>query len=154
MEQCVKRYLLILIAAAACQGTPSQAPAPAGAPSVAPRRALDAFLTSVRKQDLQAMSVAWGTTSGPARDRIERAELEKRELVMMCYLGHDSYRVTNEAPGEGGRRVFKVDLTRANTTRSTTFTTIHGPGESWYVESADLEAVKDLCKNAGLARPS
>ncbi|GAC1649172.1 MAG: hypothetical protein NVS4B3_05810 [Gemmatimonadaceae bacterium] len=100
------------------------------------------------------MSVAWGTASGPARDKIERAELEKRELVMMCYLGHDSYRVTGDVPGEAGRRVFRVDLTRGSTTRSTTFTTVHGPADTWYVESADLEAVKDLCKKAGLGRPS
>ncbi|GAC1656027.1 MAG: hypothetical protein NVS4B3_21350 [Gemmatimonadaceae bacterium] len=100
------------------------------------------------------MSLAWGTANGPARDQIERAELEKRELIMMCYLGHDSYRIGGETSGEAGKRLLRVELTRGSLTRATTFSAVHGPGSTWFVESADLDPVKDLCKQGGLTRPS
>ena len=92
------------------------------------------------------MSTVWGNKKGPARDAIERAELEKRELIMQCYLNHESYRVVNEAPGEAGRQLFRVSLTRGRLTRETKFTTIEGPGGRWYVEDVDLAPAADLCK--------
>jgi hypothetical protein len=115
-----------------------------------PRAAVDGFLGAVKAQDLQAMSTVWGNVKGPARDAIERAELEKRELIMQCYLNHDSYRIVSEAPGEASRRVFRVALTRKTSrgplTRETKFTTLEGPGARWYVEDVELAPAADLCK--------
>lgn len=93
------------------------------------------------------MSIIWGSEKGPARDLIERRELEKRELIMQCMLAHDRFRILNEGPGQAGKRVFRVELTRGPITRATNFTATQGPSERWYVESADLEPVKDLCRN-------
>ncbi len=115
-----------------------------GAP--APRTAVEQFLAAVRAQDLQAMSTIWGSSKGPARDQIERSELEKRELIMQCMLSHERFRILGETGGSEGRRVFRVELQRSSITRATNFTTVEGPSDRWYVESADLDPVKDLCR--------
>ena len=148
----MKRLIALLVlaaaaGAAACRHGPS-APL-TGAP--APRVAVETFLNAVRAQDLQAMSVAWGTKDGPARDRISRDQLEKRELIMMCYLKHDRYRLLGESPREEGRRVIRVELTRGTLTRSTNFVTVQGPSDRWYVETADLAPLQELCASGGSA---
>jgi hypothetical protein len=117
-----------------------------GAP--APRAAVESFLSAVRAQDLQAMSMVWGSERGPARDIIpDRSELEKREIVMQCYLAHDRFRILGDAAGVESKRVFRVELTKGRLTRTTTFTTVSGPSDRFYVLEADLEPVKDLCQS-------
>ena len=111
-----------------------------------PRAAVDRFLGAVRAQDLQAMSVIWGTANGPARDQMAQDVLEKRELIMQCYLLHDQARVIRDNAGEGGRRDFLVELTKGPLVRTTTFYAIQGPRERWFIENVDLEPVKDLCR--------
>ena len=93
----------LLMMSAACRSAPTVKSGPSTGAS-SPRAAVDGFLGAVKAQDLQAMSTVWGNVKGPARDAIERAELEKRELIMQCYLNHDSYRIVSEAPGEASRR--------------------------------------------------
>jgi len=163
----VKRLaLLLLCSLAACKsgGSPPPAPAapaPSGAPAstasaggsigaatrgaAAPRGAVDAFLAAVRAQDLQAMSVIWGTEKGPARDQIDRAELEKRELIMQNYLCHDSYNILNDVIGTDGKHNIDVKLNKGKVSATTTFTTVQS-SDRWYVENVKLEPVKDLCK--------
>lgn len=92
------------------------------------------------------MSVVWGTQKGPARDQMDRTELEKREIIMQgCYM-HDSFRVLNESPGTGGHRMVRVELTRGNRKRTPNFTTVKGPSDRWYVLDADFDAMRDFCK--------
>ena len=55
--------------------------------------------------------------------------------------------LSSSGPGQAGKRVFRVELTRGPITRATNFVSTQGPSERWYVESADLEPVKDLCRN-------
>ncbi|HJR63327.1 MAG TPA: hypothetical protein VJ803_06465 [Gemmatimonadaceae bacterium] len=149
----MKRFAFIVLLAAACQSTPGgtggtgagvgQTP---GAPSA--RAAVEAFLASVRAQDLQAMSIIWGTSRGPARDVLpDREQLEKRELIMQCYLAHDRFRILSDTrTGEESHTVV-VSLTKGDLTRQTNFYTVRGPSDRWYVERADLEPVEDLCKD-------
>jgi hypothetical protein len=144
---------LLLTGAAACHNPPRATGVGGPASGAAtPRAAIDGFLHAVKSQDLQAMSTVWGNAKGPARDAIERNELEKRELIMQCYLSHDSYQVVGaDASGQGGRRIFRVALTRNRPgrdaiTRETKFTTIEGPATRWYVEDVDLAPAVDLCK--------
>jgi hypothetical protein len=111
-----------------------------------PRAAVDRFLGAVRAQDLQAMSVIWGTANGPARDQMTQDVLEKRELIMQCYLLHDQARVIREQPDEGGRRDFVVELTKGALVRTTTFHAVLGPRDRWYIENVDLDPIKDLCR--------
>ena len=144
----LRNLVLVLLTVAACRSAPSN-PRNAGAPlpgASDPRAAVEGFLAAVRAQDLQAMSSVWGSERGPAREIInDRAELEKRELVMQCYLSHDRFRILEETPGDGRARVFRVELTKGSLTRATKFTTVPGPSNRWYMREADLEPVKDLC---------
>ena len=113
-----------------------------------PRPALAEFLASVRSQDLQAMSGAWGDKDGAVRDskKMSRQEMEQRELLLMCYFRHDSYRVLGDAPGPEGERVLSVELTKGTLKRTTNFFLTKG-GDRWYVRSAEIEPVRDLCSD-------
>jgi hypothetical protein len=134
--------LVALCAGCASAGTTSNGQLTGAA---TPQLAVSKFLASARAQDLQAMSVYWGTEHGPARDVVPRDQLEKRELIMQCYLTHDKFAITGDAPGQHGSRVMQVALTKGELTRQTTFTVVRGPSERWYVSDLELEPLKDLC---------
>lgn len=136
----------LLLTATACSRTTTVQP-PASATASSPRAALDAFLGAVKAQDLQSMSAAWGDKDGSVRssDKIGRDELERRELIMMCYFKHDSYKVLGERPAAGGERVMEVALTRGTLSRTTNFY-LANDGHRWFVRTADMESVRDLCK--------
>jgi hypothetical protein len=141
----VRKLLLIgLLMAGAC--TTRTISVPESSASQGPRPALAEFLASVRAQDLQAMSGAWGDKDGAVRDnkKMSRQEMEQRELLLMCYFRHDKYRVLGESPGQDDERVLSVELTKGTLTRTTNFYMTRG-GERWYVRSADIEPVRDLC---------
>ena len=149
----MRKLLLIgLLFAGACKTrtteVPATAPAPVRAPAAAigPRSAVDAFLAAVRAQDLQALDVAWGDKTGPVRDTkaFSREEREQRELILIRCFKHDRARVLGEAPAAGGERNFQVELVRGTVTRVADFLTVQGP-DRWYVRSANMDAVKDLC---------
>lgn len=152
------RILALAAILSACGGQPqtSTAPAPSNTPSASTNRmggdsptdALDRFLESIRRQDIQATQLVWGTRSGSVLNSdIPRVDQEKRIIIMQCYLGHDSYRVLNDAPGDDGKRVFQVELTNSGRARQTPFTVVEGPRNRWFVESAALEPVADFCRN-------
>ena len=136
--------LLLMVTLAACP-RPQQSRGTMVGGSDA-RAALDGFLNGVRAQDLQVISNYWGNADGLARDKFERKELEQRELTMACFLAHDRIRVLDEAPREGGRRVFTVELTYTGITRSTEITTVRGPSDRWFVENADIRQTQGLCE--------
>jgi hypothetical protein len=135
--------LLAVVALVGCR-----APAPGGVQTGAdrPRRAVELFLAAVNAQDIQQMSVVWGTEKGPARDQLSRTELERREIIMQQCFAHDRYRVVDELPGEAGSRMLRVEITRGQVTRTPQFVTVKGPSERWYVQDADIAAVRDLCR--------
>jgi hypothetical protein len=142
----VKKLLIGLLLLAACSSRTTELPATRAAGVTGARPALDAFLSAIRAKDLQALGASWGDKNGAIRDskRISRDELEKRELVLMCYFNHDSYKVLNEAPGQDGERVMTVSLTRGTLTRTTDFFLTRG-SERWYVRTANMDPVRDLC---------
>ena len=146
----VRKLLLIgLLFGGACQTRTIEVPAPGpvSAPTAAgPRPALDAFLSAIRAQDLQALAVAWGDKNGPVRDSkvFAREEMEQRELILIRCFKHDRARVISEAPAPDGQRDFQVELVRGTVTRVTDFFTVKGP-DRWYVRSGNMDAVKDLC---------
>jgi hypothetical protein len=134
---------LILVALVACHNAPRGGVDQPGAPT--PQLAVQHFLSAAKAQDLQALAAAWGTDKGPAREVVDKSQIEKRELIMMCYLNHDTYRVRNEGPGQEGRRTFTVELNRGGLARTTTMTTVQGPAQRYYVEQVALEPLTDLC---------
>ncbi len=119
--------------------------------AAAPQLAVEEFLRAVNAKDLQAMSKVFGTNNGPARETMDRTELEKREIILACYFQHDSARVLGEMAGSQGHRDIRVELKKGNNTRQTTFYTIKGPGGRWYVDNMDIAAVRDFCGNPGNA---
>ena len=139
----MRKLAFVALLLAACFGGGRTGSPATGA--VGSREAVDAFMKTVKDKDIQAMSIVWGTSGGPARDGIARAELEKRELLMQCWLTHDSYRIKSEIPGEGGRLIYKVEVQQGQIKRETTFKTIKGPYERWYVEDVDVSVLQDFC---------
>lgn len=141
----MRRTLLLLLMLPALAACPRSNRGPmVGAPDA--RAALDGFLNGVRAQDLQVISNYWGNAQGPARDRLDRAELEKRELTMACYLAHDRVRVLDEQARTGGHRNFTVELSYGTTTRTTEIITVKGPSDRWFVENADIRSTQALCE--------
>lgn len=98
------------------------------------------------------MSIVFGTNNGPARETMDRTELEKRLIILACYFTHDSARILGEAQGSGGHREMRVELKKGNMTRQSTFYAIQGPGRRWYVDNMDIAAVRDFCGNPGTGR--
>lgn len=141
--------VVALAAAAACRSVPARTSSgdQTGAPS--PRAAVDRFLAAVRAQDLQALSVVWGTKSGPARDNIQREELEKREVIMTQCLSNDSASFVDDTPGLGGDHLVHFTLYRGSVTRTTLFTTQEDASSRWYVKEIDLKGVHSCTAQAG-----
>lgn len=106
------------------------------------------FFAAVHAQDLQAMGAVWGTTAGPARETMDRTELEKREVILQCYFNFDTFRILSTQPAQEGRQVVRVELTRGGKTRTPTVFTVPGPNGRWYVENLDIAAVRDFCGSA------
>ena len=143
-----KLAILCLLVAAACQrqvnvGTAAGPNAPGGATA---REAVQKFLAAAKAQDLQAVSNVWGTSAGPARTTMGREELEQREIILLCYLKHDSYRITSESPAANRERVFSVDLTFRDLTRSANFFATLGPADRWYLRTFESEKLTDICQ--------
>lgn len=153
----MKQILTLTLVAvlSACGGQQPPVETTPGAPTVSanqqggatPAEALQRFLDAIKRQDIQATQLVWGTNRGSVLESdIPRVEQEKRIIIMQCYLAHDSYRVLNDAPGEDNRRIFQVELTNRNRQRATSFTVIRGPRDRWYVETAALEPVAEFCR--------
>jgi hypothetical protein len=149
-----------LVVLAACASSPARSTSPAPQPAVAAgsstgaadaRAAVLAFLDAAKNGDLQALSAVWGSAEGSVRDTgaIPRDEMEKRELVMLCYLGHDSHSIVSDAQAANNERVVSAQLRRGALTRTANFYAVAGPGGRWYVRQFDMEALTDLCKSKG-----
>jgi hypothetical protein len=143
----VRKLLIGLLLIAACTSRTTVTPVTVGTGANGARSALDAFLSAIRSKDLQQLGAVWGDKDGAIRDskRISRDDLEKRELLLMCYFNHDSFKVQSDAPAAGGERVMSVSLTKGTLTRTTNFYLVSG-SDRWYVRTADIEPVRDLCK--------
>ena len=108
-----------------------------------------ADVAAVRAQDLQALSVVWGTKNGPARDGMQREELEKREVIMTQCLANDSASYYDEVTTANDEHQVRFVLYRGRVTRTTTFTTEADPASRWYVKAIDLKDVHSCTVQAG-----
>lgn len=111
--------------------------------------AVEQFLSAVRAQDIQAMSVVFGTSHGPSRDNMDRDQLDKRLIILQCYFNHDKFRILGENPGEDGHRVFVVELTRGRLTRTPRFYAVQGPDRRWFIDNMEIAAVREFCRESG-----
>jgi hypothetical protein len=144
-----KLAIVVLLVGAACRRqtvvTTNVTPRDIATGGATPREALKAFLDAAKAQDLQAMSLVWGTKNGPAAATMDRAALEQREVILACYLKHDTYRIVSETPAAADERVIDTELTFKNLTRSSNFSLTPGPDNRWFVRSFDADALRDLC---------
>ena len=106
-----------------------------------PKLAAEQFLRAVKANDLQAISTVWGTQNGPARETMERTSMEKREIILVCYLTHDTSRVVDVDPPHAAVLDHPFVLFEEPE--------LVGPGDRWYVENVDIAAVRDFCGNPG-----
>ncbi|MEP7066768.1 MAG: hypothetical protein ABI889_12085 [Gemmatimonadota bacterium] len=113
--------------------------------AASPQLAIEQFLAAARAQDLQAFSAIWGSERGAARDVVDRSQLEKRELTMMCYLTHDRFAISSDVAPKPGEHDYTVEITRGSQTRETKMTAVQGPSDRWYVLDVQLAPLQDLC---------
>jgi hypothetical protein len=155
IELVMKKLAIALVLGAACRSaSPQSEPAvrPAGAPfasgsggATSPRAAVAAFMAAAKNEDLQAMALVWGTAAGPARNLIPREELEKRELIMICFLRHDSYQMISDGGSTAGQRRIEVAVEQGTLRRATAFTVVPGADGRWYVQTFDMEPLREIC---------
>lgn len=108
--------------------------------------AVTQFLSAARAGDIQALSAVWGNADGPTRDRVQRQELERRLLIIVCHMKHDESRIGPPAAGEADRVLHIVEMTQGPRTAAVTFTTIKNRrSDRWYVENVDLSPVRAFC---------
>lgn len=153
---------IALVAATACTST-SKSSAPAGGTgnepatsgnvnaaggAASPKAAVESFLTAVKNQDLQAMSMIWGNEKGLARDQFSREELEKRLVIMQCSLNHDSwsYAMGLDGTTRAGEQDLRIELRQKNLKEQTIVTAIRGPAGRWYVKNVDLGKLAPFCR--------
>ena len=151
----MKKLFVALVLVAACHSAaakPSPSVRPAGTPvasaaggATSARAAVAGFLAAARNEDLQAMAQVWGTPTGPASSSIPREELEKRELIMMCFLRHDRYQLISDASSTANQRRIEAELEQGMLIRTTSFFVVPAADGRWYVQSFDMEALRDFC---------
>jgi hypothetical protein len=136
----------MLVLGVACKSGGGSMPVTGTVGAIGPRQAAEQFLASIRSEDVQATSIIWGSSKGPARELIrDRVELEKRILVMQCNINHDSYKIVTDVPGEGAKRNIKVELRRGQLTAQTTMVATQGPNQRWFIENTDLAPLRGFC---------
>ena len=137
----MKKWCLLAIVAIACSKNPSMGSSLAGAP--APRDAVTNFMGAVKAQDLQAMGAIWGSEQGAARDNMERAELDRRLIILQQCYNHDRAQILDDQAGAtpNERRV-RVQVTRGNRTKTPEFKVVKGPSNRWYVQDTDFPTVQ------------
>jgi hypothetical protein len=109
-----------------------------------------AFLTAAKSKDLQAMSAVWGCDRGSVRDGscdIPSDQVEKRELIMFCYLDHDARQILVDAPSTNGERAVAVQLRHGALTGKSNFYAVRAADGRWYVRAFDMESLTDFCRN-------
>jgi hypothetical protein len=112
------------------------------------RDAATMFLGAAQSQDLQAMGAVWGTDKGPARDNMDREQLDRRLILLQpCYV-HDRAQVLDERLGTTpNERAVRVQITRGTRTKTLEFDVVKGPSNRWYVLDVDYETVQaDFCR--------
>lgn len=135
--------MALLALAVGCRPAAVGGPTPGAASS---EMAVRNFLSAARAQDLQALSAVWGNEDSPTRDRIERQELERRLLIMMCHLRHDESSIGEPQAGEGGRTLRPVELTQGTRRATSNFTLVKNKESGrWFVEDFDMAPLSGFC---------
>lgn len=137
--------MLFAVAVVACSRNPAPGSSLTGAETA--RDATTQFLNAVKAQDLQAMATVWGNENGPARDGLDRTDLDKRLIIMVSCYNHDRFQIIDEQQSTGGASMVRVSLTRGPRTKTANFTAVRGPSRRFYVyvNDPDFIAMRDFC---------
>jgi hypothetical protein len=115
-----------------------------GAPAAA--AAVERFLQLGDRAEYLEMGWVFGTQNGAIAAEWPASEVERRMYALATVLRHDSYVIGNPqpVPGRVGRAErFMVTLHRGTEIRDVPFIVVMGPGNRWFVEQVDIEAITD-----------
>ena len=153
----MKKLIISLLLVGACrtatvQSAPTTSTNPAASPNMTgaanAETAVRGFMAAIKQTDVQALGAIWGNQEGPARESLPRDELEKRAIIMMRCMRHDSYQIVGDAPAAGGERAMVLNLQFGDLARSADVIAVRGPGQRWYVRDVTgmMERLRDICQ--------
>jgi hypothetical protein len=156
VETRVRKLIIGLALAAGCHSAASMPAATATEPVVrssgsqtgaaTARGAITEFMAAIKDQDLQALGAIWGDKDGPARDRFSQDDLQKRELIMFCYLKHDSFAVLGDAPSLNANRTYAVQVKSGPITHTAQMVVTRTSNGRYYVQSVpNIQVFEDVC---------
>jgi hypothetical protein len=132
----------LVLLSAGC--APTLPPPAAGPGAAVPEAAVEGFLNAAAAGDYLLMGWLFGTERGPVLRRDPPAAVERRMYALATLLRNERFtlRAGARVPGRVGRAVqFEVMLRHGGREHGVPFTVVLGPGERWYVERIELEAL-------------
>lgn len=147
---------LVLAVLAACGGQQGAAPAsgpsaqmgqaPRGGPGgAAPSATVEQVLRLAGRKQYLDMGWLFGTVEGGAiMGRDPRADVERRMFALASVLENQQFVIRDEQPipGSVGQSVrITVQLNQRGRTTNVPFVTVRGPGDRWFIEQVDVQAV-------------
>jgi hypothetical protein len=118
-------------------GARSQAPVPATM-----NDALSQFLEAAQAKDIARMGRLWGTARGPAVEWMSDSTLQMRMAVVQRYMTASGFRIVEGplgVPGHADRRLFRVELQRAQCVHVQPIELIQARRGGWLVYDVHLE---------------
>lgn len=143
----MRRLTLVLTALGiACGGggSRSQVPLPATM-----NDALSGFLAAAQANDIPRMGRLWGNARGPAVEQMADSTLQMRLTIMQRYLSANGYRIVEgplAVPGHTDRRLFRVELQRAQCLHVQPIELIQAHRGGWLVYDVHLESANEAGK--------
>ena len=97
--------------------------------------AVRSFLDAAKRDDYRAMAALFGSSQGPALQRLGRTEVEQRMFVLASLLEHDGYAVRPSGLTEGSGAIrFLVDMTGTRNGSVTVPVVVASYAGRWYVQ--------------------
>ncbi|CAN5851087.1 hypothetical protein BH23GEM3_BH23GEM3_12120 [soil metagenome] len=134
--------LLLVIAAAACG--PSLRTPQAGPGAEMPAAAVERFLRLAAEKEYAEMGWVFGTDRGPVIRRDSPQDVERRMFALANLLENEMFVVSAQSPvpgRTGAAMQFDVLITQRGRQYTVPFTTVRGPGQRWFVEQVQVEAI-------------
>ena len=108
-------FLLVMLVA--CGGRPRNTGNILSLAAVDHLSAVRGFMDAVKSGSISTLAGLWGTSDGLAAEKMDREELVQRRRVIMTYLAHDEYTITEEMDGifqTENEKVVTVRVSRVN----------------------------------------
>lgn len=131
--------------ATGCAGRLS--PPPEGPGGLSAAVAVERFLQLGADRDYVQMGWVFGTQNGPILREFPRPEVEQRMYAIASVLRHQSFVVGpgSPVPGRiGSAERFVVKVYEGASEFNVPFIVVRGPGNRWFVEQVDLQAVTGI----------